>query len=66
MACQRSSNECLLAAATALALQISQTHNAEELGLLSAFFVVLGDQLAMLALGKADSVCSIQNGSDCL
>ena len=63
MSCHGSSNECLLAAATALAIRISQTHTVEELELLGAFFTTLGDQLILLALGKnVESPCQKRSG----
>ena len=48
-ACQK--GEFLLTAGTALAIQMSRQLTVEEVGLLAAFFSVLGDQLALLALG---------------
>lgn len=42
----------LLLGATVAALQISQDMNAEQTALLAAFLVTVGDQLALLALGK--------------
>ncbi len=44
------SGEFLLAAATALSIQISHERTVDEVALLAAFFTVLGDQLALLAL----------------
>ena len=43
-------NEGLLAAASALAISMSQGKTAEELNTLALFFTVLGDSLALLAL----------------
>lgn len=56
MCCQNSgaSGEFLLTAGTALAIEMSRTMTAEELALLAAFFTVLGDQLALLALKKPE------------
>ena len=66
MACHGSSNECLLAAGTALAIRIAQSHTAEEVELLGAFFTTLGDQLILLALEKnAESPCQCQKRSGC-
>lgn len=51
MACQGpASGEFLLAAGTALAIQMSRTLTVEEIELLAAFLEVLGDQLSLLAL----------------
>lgn len=51
MACEAGGRaEFLLAAGTALAIQISRSLTADEMELLSAFLEVLGDQLALLAL----------------
>lgn len=52
MSCQNggASGEFLLTAGTALAIEISRQLCVEEVGLLAAFFTVLGDQLALLAL----------------
>lgn len=44
------SGEFLLTAGTALAIEISRRLSVEEVELLAAFFSVLGDQLALLAL----------------
>lgn len=44
------SGEFLLTAGTALAIEMSRQLTAEEMALLAAFFTVLGDQLALLAL----------------
>lgn len=52
MSCQNggASGEFLLTAGAALAIEISRQLTVEEMGLLAAFFTVLGDQLALLAL----------------
>lgn len=42
--------EFLLTAGTALSIEISRQLTVEEVELLAAFFTVLGDQLALLAL----------------
>lgn len=42
--------EFLLTAGTALAIQMARQLDVEEIELLAAFFTVLGDQLALLAL----------------
>jgi hypothetical protein len=42
--------EGLVAAAAALAAAMAQGRSEDELGLLAAFFTVLGDNLALLAL----------------
>lgn len=57
MSCQNSgaSGEFLLTAGTALAIEMSRTMTAEEMGVLAAFFTVLGDQLALLALKKPEN-----------
>lgn len=66
MACHSSSNECLLAAGTALAIRIAQSHTAEEVELLGAFFTTLGDQLILLSLGKnAEVPCPSKKHSGC-
>lgn len=52
--CQEPSGDTLLVAATATAIAISQGKNADELGILAAFFTVLGDSLALLALRAPD------------
>ena len=44
------SSEFLLTAATALSIQITKCCTLEEVGLLAAFFTVLGDNLELLAL----------------
>lgn len=44
--------EFLLTAGTALAIEMSRQLTVEEMGVLAAFFTVLGDQLALLALKK--------------
>ena len=44
-----SGGQTLLLLATAVSLQLAQGRSAEELGLMSAFLVALGDNLALLA-----------------
>lgn len=44
--------EALLAIATLVSLQIAQGRGAEELELIAAFFEVLGDNLALIALRR--------------
>ncbi len=44
------SGECLVLLAAVTAIQLAQGKCAEELGTLGAFFTVLGDNLALLAL----------------
>lgn len=55
MSCQNggASGEFLLTAGTALAIEISRQLRVEEVGLLAAFFTVLGDQLALLTLNMS-------------
>ena len=55
------SGEALLSAGTALAICIARDRTADELSNLAAFFTVLGDQLALLALKKGE--CAEGNGS---
>lgn len=45
----------LLLLAALVSVQLSHQLTAEQLGLLSAFFEVLGDDLALLALRAGDS-----------
>ena len=64
MVCQGSSNECLLAAATALAIQIVRESTLEEAELLGAFFTVLGDQIILLSLGRTQQIpCNCKESS---
>lgn len=46
--------DALLLLASLLSIQLSKGLNAEELAVLSAFFTILGDNLALLSL-SADS-----------
>lgn len=65
MACGKADSgrgEFLLAAGTALAIQISRQLTAEEMELLAAFLEVLGDQLSLLALQMPEGE---NDGSDC-
>ena len=48
--CGRIPGEGLIAAAAALSAALAQGRTAEELNTLAAFFTVLGDDLALLAL----------------
>lgn len=50
-----SSGDFLLALTTLLSLQMAQGRTADELTLLSAFFEVLGDNLALLATVRTPS-----------
>ena len=43
----------LIGLSSSLAIAISKQFNAEELGLLGAFFTTLGDNIAILAITKA-------------
>ena len=52
MAANGTNSELVLAVAVLVSLQIAQGRTADELALLAAFFTVLGDNLALLALGK--------------
>ena len=47
---QQQPGDALLTAAAAAAIALSKGKNAQELGELAAFFTVLGDGLALLAL----------------
>ena len=47
---QQQPGDALLTAAAAAAIALSKGKNARELGELAAFFTVLGDGLALLAL----------------
>lgn len=49
------SGEGYLLLAVVMASQLAQGRSAEEIGFLSAFFNVLGDNLALLALGVPSS-----------
>lgn len=49
---QGPSGEFLLIIAMLVSFQLAQGKTAEELGLLAAFFEVLGDNLALLALRR--------------
>lgn len=51
--CQNSGEGLLLLAAAAMGL--AQGKSADEVGLLAAFFTLLGDQLALLALCSGES-----------
>lgn len=53
------SGERLMAAAAALAAVLARGQTAEEVSLLVAFFTVLGDDLALLALQAPDSSQSL-------
>ena len=46
------SGEFLLIVATIVSIKLGQGRSAEELGLLAAFFTVLGDNLALLAVTR--------------
>ena len=51
LSCQfNGSSEALVLLATAVSLQLAQGKDAETLGLMAAFFTVLGDSLALYAL----------------
>lgn len=58
----RRRGEFLVTACTALAIEISHEMTEEEVGLLAAFFTVLGDQLALLALTMPEESGSGQDG----
>ena len=45
--------EALVAAAALAAIRLSQGRTGEESALLAAFFTLLGDNLALLSLGRA-------------
>lgn len=58
------SGEALVLLAALSAIQLSQGKAAEELSELAAFFTVLGDNLALLALSSPSREClSAANGS---
>lgn len=46
------SGEFLLIAASLASIQLAQGRSEEELGLMAAFFTVLGDNLALLAVTR--------------
>ena len=52
--CQNSGEGLLLLAAAA-AMGLAQGNSADEVGLLAAFFTLLGDQLALLTLCSGES-----------
>ena len=52
--CQNGGEGLLLLAAAA-AMGLAQGKSADEVGLLAAFFTLLGDQLALLALCSGES-----------
>ena len=56
--CQNGGEGLVLLAAAA-AIRLAQGKSPDEVGLLAAFFTVLGDQLALLALCSGEN-----NGSD--
>lgn len=62
MACGRTPGEGLVAAAAALSAGLAQGRTAEELNVLAAFFTILGDDLALLAL-QAPSCGEGQRGN---
>lgn len=45
----------VLVAAALVSIQFAKGRTEEELGFLAAFFTLLGDQLALLALGRPSS-----------
>ena len=45
-------SEAMVAAAALASIQLSQGKSSEEVGLLAAFFTLLGDNLALLAIGR--------------
>lgn len=62
------SGEFLLIVATIVSIQLGQGRSAEELGLLAAFFTVLGDNLALLAVTRTapegGGACTAGDGTD--
>lgn len=57
--CSGPSGEALLIIATLVSLQIAEGKTADQLGTLAAFFSVLGDSLALLAVRRpaAENQC---------
>lgn len=56
--CGRSGSEGLLLLASLVSIQIAHQVTAEQLELLAGFFTVLGDSLALLAVGDP---CSFED-----
>lgn len=61
----QTSGEFLLAAGTALAIEISRCLTVDEVNQLAALLTVLGDQLALLALQMPQDTDEQKNGASC-
>lgn len=67
MSCISSASGCeLVTLANVLAVQIGQSLSVDEVSLLAAFFTSLGDNLALIALTKANQVIQEPTKNDTL